>query len=169
VPPDPEEAAREICLRQLAVRARSRAELAAALARREIPADVIERVLSRFGEVGLIDDRAFAAEFVASRHGTQGLARQALSLQLQRRGIDTETAEAALAVVDGDAEESAARVLVRRRLTATSAGLDAAVRARKLVGMLARKGYPPELAYRVVWEELRAEGVELEDDPPVDM
>ena len=165
---DPEGVAREVCLRQLAVRARSRAELARALARREIPEDVVERLLSRFGEVGLIDDRAFAEEFVASRHGTQGLARQALSAQLRRRGIDNDTAEAALEVVDADAEEAAARALIGRRLRAT-AGLDAMVRARKLVGVLARKGYPPELAYRVVWEELRAEGAELEDDPPVDL
>jgi regulatory protein len=165
---DPETAAREICLRQLAVRARSRAELARALARKEIPEDVVERVLSRFGEVGLIDDGAFAAEFVATRHGAQGLARQALSVQLWRRGIDPETAEAALAAVDGEAEESAARALVSRRLRAT-AGLDAPVRARKLVGMLARKGYPPELAYRVVRDELCAAGAQLEGDPPVDM
>jgi regulatory protein len=165
---DPETAAREICLRQLAGRARSRAELATALTRRQIPDDVIERVLSRFGEVGLIDDRAFAAEFVASRRGTQGLARKALSMQLRQRGIDSETADAALEVVDDDAEEAAARALIARRLRAT-AGLDAPVRARKLVGVLARKGYSPELAYRVVWDELRAEGAELEDDPPVDV
>lgn len=165
---DPESAAREICLRQLALRARSRAELAAVLTRRSIPADVIEQVLSRFGEVGLIDDRAFAAEFVAARHGGQGLARQALSMQLRRRGIDGDTASAALEAVDDDTEEATARALVQRRLRGT-VGLDATLRARKLVGMLARKGYGPELAYRVVWDELRTEGVELEADPPIDL
>jgi regulatory protein len=165
---DPEGTAREICLRQLAVRARSRAELATALGRRGVAEEVVERVLCRFGEVGLIDDRAFAESFVASRHGEQGLARRALSVQLRRRGIDTETAEAALRVVDADAEETAARALVGRRLGAT-AGLDPALRARKLVGVLARKGYPPELAYRVVWEALREDGAELESDPPVDL
>jgi regulatory protein len=165
---DPETAAREICLRQLAVRARSRAELAAALAKRGVEEDVAERVLSRFGEVGLIDDRAFAEEFVASRHGAQGLARRALSLQLQQRGVDSETAAAALEAVDDAAEEAAARELVVRRLRGT-AGLEPAARVRKVVGVLARKGYSPELAYRVTWEELRSEGVELEDEPPVDL
>ena len=38
-----------------------------------------------------------------------------------------------------------------------SRGLDLAVRTRRLIGMLARKGYPPGLATRVVREQLALE------------
>jgi regulatory protein len=162
---DPETVAREVCLRMLTARARSRAELASALSRRGIPAETAERVLSRFGEVGLIDDRAFAEAFVVSRHSTQGLARRALSAQLQQRGIDPATASQALQGLDERAEETAARSLVARRLAGT-AGLEPVVRARRLVGMLARKGYPPALSYRVVQEALAAIGEEWEGPDP---
>jgi regulatory protein len=166
---DPEWVAREICLRLLTAQARSRAELATALARRGIPADVVERVLSRFGQVGLIDDRAFAEAFVVSRHGARGLARRALSVELRQRGIDPATASAALQGLDERTEEATARALVARRLPGT-AGLDPTARARRLVGMLARKGYPADLAYRVVREELAADGATWEaPDPPVDL
>ena len=153
----------------LTARARSRAELAATLGRRGVPAEVAERVLSRFGEVGLIDDRAFAEAFVASRHSTRGLARPALSAQLQQLGVDPATASEALQGLDERREEATARSLVARRLAGT-AGLDPVVRARRMVGMLARKGYPPALSYRVVREELAAVGVEWEvPDPSPDL
>jgi cobalamin biosynthesis protein CbiG len=49
---------------------------------------------------------------------------------------------------------------VARRLAATR-GQPAPVRARRLVGVLARKGYSPALAYRLAREALEQEGVDL--------
>ena len=153
---DPEQAARAICLRLLTVQPRSRAELAGALAKRGIPDEAAAAVLDRFGEVGLIDDAAFAEAWVSSRHRGRGLARHALQQELHRRGIAAETARAALGTLDDDTQESTARTLVRRRLSATR-GLAADVRSRRLLGMLARKGYPAGLAARIVREEIGAE------------
>jgi regulatory protein len=62
-------------------------------------------------------------------------------------------------VVDAEAEERAARQLVDRRLAATRR-LERPTRVRRLAGMLARKGYPPGLAIRVVREALAAEGAD---------
>ena len=81
------ERAREICLRQLAVRPRTRVELAKALARKEISDEVISEVLDRYDEVGIIDDAAFARAWVSSRHHGRGLARRALATELRRRGV----------------------------------------------------------------------------------
>jgi regulatory protein len=150
--------ARAVCLRLLTGQPRSRAELAAALARRGVPAEAAERVLGRFAEVGLIDDRAFAAAWVDSRHAGRGLGRRALTAELRRRGIDDPTAAAAVATIDPGTEEATARALVRRRL---GSGVELApeVRARRAVAMLARRGYPAELALRVVREEFADHGV----------
>ena len=164
-PGDPEFVAREICLRLLAQQARSRAQLATALTRRGIPPDVVERVLSRFTDVGLINDRAFAETFVVARHRDRGLARRALSVELRRRGVDQTTVAEALTEIDSDTEEATARTLIRRRLPATR-GLEPTARLRRLAGLLARKGYPPGLAYRVVREELAAEDPAAADDLP---
>ncbi|HVQ92660.1 MAG TPA: regulatory protein RecX [Mycobacteriales bacterium] len=152
-PGDPESVARAICLRLLTGQPRSRSELAAALARRGVPADAAEAVLGRFAEVGLIDDRAFAAAWVDSRHVGRGLGRRALAAELRRRGIDDGTAADAIATLDPGTEEATARALVRRKLRASS-GLAPEVRARRVVAMLARRGYSADLSLRLLREEL---------------
>ena len=153
---DPEQAARNICLRLLTGQPRTRAELAAALQKRGIPAEAAESVLDRFGEVGLIDDAAFAEAWVSSRHRGRGLAGWALRQELYRRGIAAETVQDALGTLDDETQEETARSLVRRRLAATRS-LAPDVRTRRLLGMLARKGYPAGTAARVIREEIGAE------------
>ena len=153
-PVDPVQQTKDICLRQLTVRPRTRVELAQALARKGVEEDVAELVLSRLDEVGLIDDAAFAEVWVRSRHNFQGLSRRALAMELRRKGVADESAEEALATVDSEAEEERARQLVRKRLRALGQA-DEPTKVRKLVGMLARKGYAQGLAYRVVKDEVR--------------
>jgi regulatory protein len=151
-PPDPVERAREICLRQLAVRPRTRAELATALRRGGVDDRVAAEVLDRYHEVGMIDDAAFARAWVTSRHQSRGLARRVLGSELRQRGVAAETVGEALDELDTDTEAETARALVERRLR-TATGTPEAI-VRRLVGMLARKGYPAGLAYRVVKEAL---------------
>lgn len=158
-PGDPESVARAICLRLLTGQPRTRAELATALARRGVPDDAAATVLGRFTEVGLIDDRAFAETWVESRHTGRGLARRALAAELRRRGIDDGIVGEAVAALDPETEERTAHELVRRRIRST-ARLDPAVRARRLIGMLVRKGYPSGVAVRVVRAELAADGAD---------
>ncbi|MDQ6527134.1 regulatory protein RecX [Nocardioides sp. LHD-245] len=153
---DPESVARKILLDQLSIKARSRRELEDRLARRNVPQDVTERLLDRFEEVGLVDDEAFARAWVEGRQRSRGLARTALAVELRRKGVADETAKAVLAEVDPGDEEEAARGLVRKKLRSMR-GLDEQVATRRLVGMLARKGYSPGLAYSVVRAELGAE------------
>ncbi|GAA1981388.1 hypothetical protein GCM10009738_70210 [Kitasatospora viridis] len=159
---DPAARARDICLRLLTGTARTRKQLADALRKREIPDEVAEEVLSRFEEVGLIDDTAFAAAWVESRHAGRGLARRALARELRTRGVDGAVVEEAVARLDPDDEAAAARDLVDRKLRATT-GLDRQVRIRRLVGVLARRGYAEGLAFRVVREALDAEGESTEE------
>lgn len=157
--PNPESVARSIALRLLTGAPRSRAQLAEAMARRDVPDDVAERVLDRFTEVGLVDDAEYARILVRSRHADRGLARRALGVELRRKGIDDDLAAEALSTVDAEQEEATARELVRRRLAAT-AGLAPEVRMRRVVAMLGRKGYSGGLAHSVVREMLAAEGVD---------
>jgi regulatory protein len=152
--------ARAICLRQLTAGPRTRAQLAEALARRAVPADVAANVLDRFEDVGLINDSAFASAWVDSRRAGRGLARRALASELRQRGVAEPVIAEAVDGVDADQELATARDLVARRLPATR-GLPPETRLRRLSGLLARKGYPPGLAFRVVREALVREGDEL--------
>jgi regulatory protein len=153
---DPAARARAICLRLLTGSAKTRGQLAEALRKREVPAEVAEEVLSRYQEVGLINDAAFAEAWVESRHRGRGLARRALATELRSRGVDSEVVAEAVAQLDPEQEAATARALVERKLRST-AGLDRQVRMRRLGGMLARRGYPEGLAMRVVREALEAE------------
>ena len=117
--PDQESVARAIALRLLTSSPRSRAQLAEAMARKDVPDEVAERVLDRFTEVGLIDDAEYARMVVRTRHAERGLSRRAIAVELRRRGIDDEVAGDALEQVDADDEEAAARRLVRRKLAST--------------------------------------------------
>lgn len=160
--PDPESVARSIALRQLTAAPRSRAQLAEAMARRDVPEDVADRVLDRFTEVGLVDDVAYAEMLVRSRHAERGLSRRALAMELRRKGVDDGIAHEALSQVDDADEEQAARALARKKLRSTR-GLDREVRLRRAYGALGRKGYGGSLVSRVVREELAAEGAADDD------
>ncbi|WP_079051287.1 recombination regulator RecX [Streptomyces curacoi] len=160
-PGDPVEQARAICLRLLTGTPRTRKQLADALRKREIPDDAAEEVLSRFEEVGLINDSAFADAWVESRHHGRGLARRALAQELRTKGVDSTLIDAAVGQLDSEQEEATARELVARKLRSTR-GLDRDKRLRRLAGMLARKGYPEGMALRVVRQALEEEGEDTE-------
>jgi regulatory protein len=158
---DPVERARAICLRLLTGTPRTRKQLADALSKKGIPDEAAEEVLSRFEEVGLINDSAFADAWVESRHHGRGLARRALAQELRTKGVDSTLIDAAVSQLDSEQEEATARELVARKLRATR-GLDRDKRLRRLAGMLARKGYPEGMALRVVRQALEEEGGEAD-------
>ena len=165
---DPESVARTILLDQLTGRARSRQELSEKLAAKRVPPEVAARLLDRFEEVGLVDDGAFARTWVSQRQsaagGGKGLARRALAHELRRKGVDDETAREVLDEVDPADEEAAARALVRRKLRSLSR-VDDQTATRRLVGMLARKGYSSGLAFAVVRDELASAGRDEPEEP----
>jgi regulatory protein len=154
-----EEQARALCLRLLTVRARTRAELAGQLTKRGYPDDVSALVLDRLADVGLVDDEDFAEQWVRSRHFNAGKGKRALASELRTKGIDDEVIAEALADIDSDAERVRAEQLVadklrRERLTD---GTDDVKVARRLVGMLARRGYNQSMAFDVVKVALASE------------
>jgi regulatory protein len=160
---DPESVARGICLRALTGAPKTRQQLADLLAQRDVPEGAAEAVLDRFTEVGLIDDAAFARAWVSSRQAGRGLARRALSAELRAKGVEPEVAAEAVGEVDDDDERAAARRLVERRARAMRR-LDRATATRRLMGMLARKGYSGGLAAAVVREVLDSAGSAEADD-----
>jgi regulatory protein len=148
-----------LCLRLLTARARTRAELAGQLAKRDYPDDVSALVLDRLADVGLIDDEDFAEQWVRSRHVNAGKGKRALASELRTKGIDDEVIAEALADIDSDAERVRAEQLVadklrRERLTDET---DDVKVARRLVGMLARRGYNQSMAFDVVKVALASE------------
>ncbi len=170
---DPETVARLICLRLLTLAPRTRAQLADALRKRGVPETAADAVLSRFAAGGLIAAASFAGAWGEARQAGRGLARRALASELGRRGVGKDDIDTAIGLLTPETELATARELVARRLPG-SRGQEPAARIRRLAGVLARKGYPPGLAYRVVREALEREGadeaaLELVPDEPDDL
>ncbi|MEW1813208.1 regulatory protein RecX [Pseudarthrobacter phenanthrenivorans] len=145
--------------RQLTASPKSRLQLARKLAERNIPEHVAETVLDKFQEVRLIDDAEFADMWVRSRSQSRKLAKGALRRELADKGIDQQTAASALEQLSDADEEAAARTLVERKLRPGTDLSDQAERdktVRRLASMLARKGYQPSHAFRIVNEVLES-------------
>src|SRR6478609_10425869 len=153
-----EEQARNLCLRLLTARARTRAELEGQLAKRGYPDELSQPVLDRLAHVGLVDDVDFAEQWVRSRRVNAGKGKRALAAELRTKGIDDEVINGALAEIDAGAERQRAEELVRAKLRRERLddGDDARV-MRRLVAMLARRGYSQSMAFDVVSAELMAE------------
>lgn len=158
---DPVGFAREIALRQLTVRQRTRAELQAAMARKNVPEDAAREVLDRFTEVGLLDDAGFARDWVAT--GARRMrGRRVLAQELSAKGVAPELIEAALAQTDPADDQAIALEFARRKLRGM-AGLDRQVRYRRLGAALQRRGFGGGVIAQVVRQVLDEDaGAELE-------
>ena len=115
--------------------------------------DVAAAVLDRLGEVGLINDKAQAAALAQSQQTRRGLARRAIAHELRGKGFDDDVIRDQLDAIDDESERDRARTLVDKKLR-TMHGLDATVQARRLAGMLARKGYASSIAWSVIREAI---------------
>lgn len=150
------EAAREVALRQLDRRSRSRAELRNSITSRGFSEQIADEVIDRLERVGLVNDTEFAAMFVRERFRTSGKVGQALIVDLQRKGLAQEDIDRALAQVDADDHYQRARELVDGKKRSLR-GMDRDKAYRRLTSMLARKGYSPSVMHRVVHDFLEGE------------
>jgi regulatory protein len=155
--PSREELARALCLRLLTARARTRAELAGQLAKRGYPDDISARVLDRLAGVGLVDDVDFAEQWVHSRRVNTGKGKRALAAELHTKGVDNDVITSVLGGINPAEERGRAEQLVRARLRRENLGDEDARVSRRLVAMLARRGFDQTMAYDVVSAELAAE------------
>src|ERR1700744_4665237 len=157
--PSRDEQARALCLRLLTARARTRAELAGPRTKRGYPDDVTARVLDRLTEVGLLDDIDFAEQWVHSRLANAGKGKRALAAELHTKGVDNDVIASVLGGINPAAKRGRAEELVRKKLRRENLSDDAADArvTRRLVGMLARRGFAQSMAYDVVSVELAGE------------
>ena len=147
-----------MCLRLLTARARTRAELEGQLTKRGYPEEISATVLDRLAHVGLVDDEDFAEQWVRSRRANAGKGKRALAAELRNKGVDNEVITAALADIDAGEERQRAEQLVRDKLRREKLdGDDDTKVARRLVGMLARRGYHQTMALDVVKVALASE------------
>ncbi len=137
-------------------RARTESDLSDRLARRGYEEGEVESTVASLKRLGLIDDRAFALEWIASRKGSRALGRTGLIEMLEQKGVAREAAEAAVDASGYD-EEDAADECARASLPRLS-GLSPARQAAKLQRMLISRGFEEEAVEAAVRAILPPEG-----------
>ena len=158
------DAAKQVLLRRLSHAPRTRKELAKDLKDKDISDEVANAALDRFEEVGLINDQALASNYVSSQHERKGLGKNALRQQLRAKGVSDDVALEAISQISDDQEFQAAFALACKKIRSLQKD-DAKTQLRKIVGVLARKGYSSNLAFRVAKEVI----TDLPDGLPLEI
>lgn len=141
-------------------RARSRHELRERLIKAEFAPELVDEVLASLERASLIDDSLFAHEWVRQRAARRGKSAKALDMELRDKGVAADVRASALAQISEEDEEAQARALAEKKaralkvVPADRAEYDKAL--RRVIGVLARRGYSSELTVRVARESLDA-------------
>jgi regulatory protein len=154
--PEAPERARQIALRILDAAPRSAAQLRGALLARDVAEAVADGVIERYREVGLIDDGGLARMIARTRHGERGQSRSAIAQELRRKGFAADDIATALEEISDEDESLAAEVLAAKRWDALTE-VPREARVRRVVALLARKGYAPGVAFDLVRRLERAD------------
>ena len=144
---DPRQRAFERALKSIGVRERTEGEVAAFLGRRGYAQDVVDDVIRALREEGLVDDAGYARRFAEDRRLLDSWGNERIARDLERRGVERELIEQALAGQSPDDELSVALGLLDRRFPVPFEGDRERDKAWR---MLVRRGYEPELAYSAV-------------------
>ncbi|OFQ37104.1 recombinase RecX [Corynebacterium sp. HMSC072D12] len=146
-------------------RARSRKELRDRLVAADFEPEVVDTVVDDLAGVGLVDDEAFAKEWVRQRHARRGKSARALNLELKEKGVEAADRAIALEQITEESEEAVARQVAEKKArTLKRVPADRHERdkfLRRIVGTLARRGYNQELVMRISIEVLDARIAEL--------
>jgi regulatory protein len=138
--------ARELALRFLSYRPRSRREVSDYLRGKHFDGPVVESVMARLAGLGLVDDDAFADWWVENRSQHRPRSRRALRTELARKGVPGDVVDAALEGID----DLAAAVSVARKHAARLASLERPEFESRMTTFLQRRGFDFEVIRGVV-------------------
>ena len=150
----------EAALNLLTARDMTAHDLMSALRRRGYQQPVAESVCQRLTENRLIDDSRYAQRYVELRQDS-AVGRYAMKRKLRAKGIDDDTAEEALGVLDDESQLATAKELARKLLR-RYAGEEPYARKSKISQAIARRGY----SWEIVREAIESLG--LDDEPDAD-
>lgn len=139
-------------------RARSEHEITTRLLDADFEPPIVADVVADLKRCDLIDDATFAAEWVRQRHTHRGKSRRALEHELREKGISSAVSADALASISAESEESQATALAEKKartITHAPANYSEYTKMlRKVVGVLARRGYGESMSYGVAKQAL---------------
>lgn len=146
---DPEyKRAKKRALNILSARDHSSAELRNKLVKKEHPEDVVDVLIDKLEKANLLNDRAYAHGYVRAQRESRKLSKKALRLQMRKKGLPDSAVSEALDEVQAEDEHELAFSVAMKKARSTR-GLPREVRERRILGMLARRGFPTGISLDV--------------------
>jgi regulatory protein len=142
--------ARNAAVRLLSFRPRAQRELEIRLARKGFAPLAIERALERLAELGYVNDREFAEQWVENRAEHRPRGRRLIASELRSKGVARDIVDQV--VDEAEIDEFSAALNLARTRSGRLKGLEPVVRKRRLVGFLQRRGYGWDVVRRVIDE-----------------
>ena len=130
----------------LSRRAYTRAQLRERLARKGAAAGTIDDVIARLEELNYVDDAAYADMVIRDRRHRKGPI--ALRRDLLQKGVPEEIVDVKLADIDEDAQVAVAVEILSKEAWRFRG--DAARRRGKAYALLARRGFPSDVAVEAI-------------------
>ncbi len=151
--------ARKFAKASLARRACSRSALIGKLRGRAVDETIAERVCDEMERIGLLDDPSYADSLARDRVSRGPVGRRLLEQKLRAKGLDRQEIAGAVerALEGSDPLEDALR-LASARAARFGSELAREARIRRLTGLLARRGFEPDIVHQAVRRVLDAPG-----------
>jgi regulatory protein len=151
----------------LGSRPRSEREIRTRLTRAGVGPELLERVIDRLRQHGLVDDAAFARYWIDNRERFSPRGARAIKAELRQKGLTSEVITEEVDEADAINEEAGARgvALKQARRFAT---LDQRTFRQKLWAVLARRGFDFDAIGRAIDEAWQAVSGETEDGDDLD-
>jgi regulatory protein len=143
---------RDKAMRMLALRSRSKREIDDALRAMNLRDTIRTGIVRELEEIGLVNDKRFAHEFVAVKKDVRRVGPHRLRYDLGRLGLPRSAVDEALAAFGVDEQLTMARALVEKQMGAAPPSEKA---VRRIVGMLRRKGYDYSVVNKVAYDLAR--------------
>ena len=149
VPDADPEAIETALVRKLARRALSESEILAYGVAEGLTAHQANSILDRLRELGYVDDRVLAEQMKHALYERKGQSRAVVARAMSGRSIERDIIDEVLDDIDQGDELSAATALAAKRASQLT-GLDKQTLERRLVGYLARRGYPGNIVREAI-------------------
>ena len=143
--------AKKTAMNMLAMRDHASGELRDKLLKRDFLPEAVDELIAKLQKSRLLNDEEFAQRYVRAHRERRKLSRTALKRELNKKGLSADIVAGAVDDVDG--EEDLARQVAEKK-AASSRGLDYEVRERRILGMLARRGFTSSVCLKVTREVL---------------
>lgn len=143
--------AKKTAMNMLAMRDHASGELRDKLLKRDFLPTAVDELIAKLQKSRLLNDEEFAHRYVRAHRERRKLSRSALKRELNKKGLPAEIVSGAVEDVDG--EDDLARQVAEKKAASTR-GLDYEVRERRILGMLARRGFTSSVCLKVTREVL---------------